>query len=536
MKRLARPVLNDFRRRSLRHSSKATAEEETDVTECPMHDNRASSHAAGCPVRHDNHDPENTRVPSHNQPIKDFTDIPGPKGLPILGSALDFMVSTRHKILERNRAQYGPIFREKVGPMQSVNLCDPQDVREMYRKEGSFPHRLEVPPWKLYRELKGLPFGIVMGNGPEWQHARSAVNKPMMRPKTLLKYVDELSQIADDLVERARRRRRGNTMVTLDQELFRWSIESVGQVMFETRLGCLASEDKPEIAEFIRSVKTILSPTKLLFVNARIARTLGLPSWTKHEQAWDNIYAIGKQMVEKRTKEISAETKNGVEVEGVLTSLLRNKFSEDPMELNTLVTDLFLGAVDTSPNTMQFALLLLANHPEKQQQLREEVDSVVPAGQPITEEHLQSLPYLKAVFKETLRMYPTVPVYGKVTEEELEIGGYRIPAKTMINVVCCAMGRDPNLFEEPEAFKPERWLKENREEIHPFSSLPFGHGRRSCVGRRIAELQMYLLMTKLMQSFEIEQVADRPIEAKVKLLMFPKTPPRLNFIERNATS
>jgi hypothetical protein len=161
MKRLARPVVNGVRRRNLRHFVAAETEDES-----PMHDNRPSSPRsshAGCPVRHDNHVQEKPRVPIQNQPVKDFTDIPGPKGLPIIGSALDFMVSTRHKILERNRAQYGPIFRESVGPMQSVNLCDPQDVREMYRKEGAFPHRLEVPPWKLYRELKGLPFGIVMG-------------------------------------------------------------------------------------------------------------------------------------------------------------------------------------------------------------------------------------------------------------------------------------------------------------------------------------------------------------------------------------
>ncbi|XP_074644453.1 1,25-dihydroxyvitamin D(3) 24-hydroxylase, mitochondrial-like [Tubulanus polymorphus] len=468
-----------------------------------------------------------------NDVSKVLTDIPGPRGLPVFGSALEFLVPTRHRILERRSKEYGPIFRERVGPMQSVNLCDPTDVEHALRNEGKHPHRLEVPPWKEYRQMKGLPFGLVISNGPEWQKARSAVNKPMMKQKVILKYLDDMNEVVDDAVRRFKLYRNGEkVMPDLDQEFFHWSIESVGTVMFETRLGCL-EDQRPQIAtDFVQSVRKILAPNKLLFVNPGLARKLGLRCWKEHEAAWDKIYEIGKVVIEKRMIEMDEERKRGKEVEGVLVSLLENADTNDPVMVNTLVTDLFLGAVDTSPNTMQFALLLLAKNRDKQEKLRREINNIVKPGSIVKAKDLQSLPFLKAIFKEALRMYPIVPTFGKIYTQEMTIRDYKIPADTMVNVVCCAMGRDPKLFKDPEIFRPERWLKdgEEKEDIHPFSSIPFGYGKRSCIGRRIAELQMYLLLARLTQSFDIHPTdGDKPIEAKVKLLMCPKTTPLLRF-------
>ena len=112
--------------------------------------------------------------------------------------------------------------------------------------------------------------------------------------------------------------------------------------------------------------------------------------------------------------------------------------------------------------------------------------------------------YLKAWLRETLRLYPVLSAIPRRPKEDIILGGYHIPGGTaQVEFLVHQMGRDESIFEDAEAFKPERWLRNKDitliESAEAFASLPFGFGTRMCLGRRIAELELHLLMARIVQ-------------------------------------
>ncbi|XP_072048810.1 sterol 26-hydroxylase, mitochondrial-like [Amphiura filiformis] len=110
--------------------------------------------------------------------------------------------------------------------------------------------------------------------------------------------------------------------------------------------------------------------------------------------------------------------------------------------------------------------------------------------------------YLKAAVKETQRLYPSAVVNSRILDEDIEIKGYNVPKGTYIMMNSYTASRDPKIFDNPDEFQPERWLQ-NEKKYHPFASLPFGHGTRMCVGRRLAQQEMYLLLSELIRNFRL---------------------------------
>ena len=157
---------------------------------------------------------------------------------------------------------------------------------------------------------------------------------------------------------------------------------------------------------------------------------------------------------------------------------------------------------------MQWVLYTMAKNPDKQKTLRQEVLSVLGDSTIATPETLAQMPYLKAWLRETLRLYPVLSLIIRKPKEDLILGGYHIPGGFgQIEALVHYMGRGESIFENAEAFKPERWLR-NKDKaftkaVEAFSSIPFGFGTRMCLGRRIAELELHLLLARIVQQFDL---------------------------------
>ncbi|KAF6361327.1 cytochrome P450 family 27 subfamily A member 1 [Rhinolophus ferrumequinum] len=189
-------------------------------------------------------------------------------------------------------------------------------------------------------------------------------------------------------------------------------------------------------------------------------------------------------------------------------------------------------------NTLTWALYHLSKSPEIQAALHEEVVGVVPAGQVPQHKDFAHMPLLKAVLKETLRLYPVVPINSRViTEKEIEVGGFLFPKNTQFVFCHYVVSRDPSVFPEPESFQPHRWLKKSQPDTlgvqHPFGSVPFGYGVRSCLGRRIAELEMQLLLARLMQHYEVALAPDTgELKSVARIVLVPHKKVGLRFLQR----
>ncbi|CAH1803064.1 unnamed protein product, partial [Owenia fusiformis] len=206
--------------------------------------------------------------------VKPYKDIPGPRGMPILGSLISALRTgllqqqQLHKYFQRQAEIYGPIYKEKLGSYEHVNIFDPDDAEYLLRRDG---HHAE-----------------------EWHKNRIPFNRFLMRPKPVAGYTGIMDEVATDMVERLDRIRKHTGLVEeLYDELYNWSIESGGTMFFERRLGCLNDNRNPEITEFIKSIRNILTGSDVFFfLSPRLAKTLRLPAWKQLEQTLDTMFRI----------------------------------------------------------------------------------------------------------------------------------------------------------------------------------------------------------------------------------------------------
>ncbi|PON86266.1 Cytochrome P450, E-class, group I [Trema orientale] len=150
---------------------------------------------------------------------------------------------------------------------------------------------------------------------------------------------------------------------------------------------------------------------------------------------------------------------------------------------------------------MQWAIAELINRPEVFNKVRNEIDSVV-GGRLVEESDIPSLPYLQAVIKETLRLYPSVPVSTRQCRETCKIKGFDIPEKTMVAINLYAIMRDPELWDDPAEFRPERFLSVYETKGQNLSYVPFGSGRRRCPGSTLASSLLNISVAAMVQCFD----------------------------------
>lgn len=162
---------------------------------------------------------------------------------------------------------------------------------------------------------------------------------------------------------------------------------------------------------------------------------------------------------------------------------------------------------------MQWAMAELLNHPEAFQKVRNEIESVTQNVRLVEESDIPNLPYLQAVVKETLRLYPPGPVTTRECRQDCKINCFDVPAKTAVAVNLYAIMRDPDSWDDPNEFRPERFLVSLREQDDPiddqsdakrmsFNFVPFGGGRRGCPGTMLAFNLMNTAVAAMVECFD----------------------------------
>ncbi|XP_076921469.1 cytochrome P450 Tp4149-like [Bidens hawaiensis] len=173
--------------------------------------------------------------------------------------------------------------------------------------------------------------------------------------------------------------------------------------------------------------------------------------------------------------------------------------------IKAVILDVFAAGTDTTYASLVWSISELIRHPRVMKKLQQEVTEVGQGKSMIYETDLEKMEYLKATIKETLRLYPAIPLLiPRESMQDVKIMGYDIPARTQVIVNAWAIGRDPTLWDEPEEFKPERFLNSSIDYkgLH-FELLPFGSGRRGCPGVQFAIVMFELALANVLYKFNI---------------------------------
>ncbi|KAJ0062345.1 hypothetical protein NL108_010527 [Boleophthalmus pectinirostris] len=490
-------------------------------------------------------------APERAVKLKSLEDLSGPSLVQTLYWLLVKGFGDKsHLLQDFQKKRYGPIWRSRFGPFEFVNVASAELISQVIRQEGRYPVRVHLPHWKEYRDLRGQAYGLHVDTGENWYRIRSVLNQKMLKPAEARAYAPVIHQVVDDLLHRVQVLRQTSpdrtTVPDIASELYKFGFEGVSAILFETRLGCLQEDVPQDTLRFIRAVNTMFLMSDAVSIAPRWTRRF-LPHWERFVRAWDDLSDVAQRLVLRRMSELERRVDSGSSVDGLyLTYLLKNdKLTH--AEIFTTITELLLGGVDTTSNTLTWALYHLSRDQRAQDLLSQEVQQVCPDLKPPSMDDLNQMPYLKAVIKETLRLYPVVPGNARyVTENDLIVGEYWFPKGTNFHLCHYSVCHNEDEFPEPERFLPERWLRPgvrtdgahsrslpSLQKHHPYSYIPFGVGVRACVGKRVAEMEMYIALSRLMQQYEVRPEDGAPvIEAKTRILMIPGAPVNLRFLPR----
>ncbi|KAJ4968470.1 hypothetical protein NE237_015171 [Protea cynaroides] len=175
--------------------------------------------------------------------------------------------------------------------------------------------------------------------------------------------------------------------------------------------------------------------------------------------------------------------------------------------IKAIIMDMFAAGTETSSILLEWTMARLLQHPEVMEEVQKEVRGVAfTTGKAnITEDDIEHMPYLKAVIKETLRLHPPLPLLPRESTEDAKIYEYDIPAKTTVIINAWAIGRDPESWDDPDQFKPKRFMNDASSidfNGHDFQFIPFGAGRRGCPGINFANSLIGLALASLLHKFD----------------------------------
>ena len=199
-----------------------------------------------------------------------------------------------------------------------------------------------------------------------------------------------------------------------------------------------------------------------------------------------------------------------------------------------VVGTFLLGAVLLSAGAagLAWTLYLLARHPEAQERAAREVETVL-QGRPATADDVARLSYTGRVIKESLRLYtPTWTLFPREAVQAVEVGGYRLPRGSWVFIFPYALHRDARWFEEPAAFRPERWAKDLVQRLPRFAYFPFGGGPRQCIGNGFALMEAILILATIAQRFRLSPIPGQRITPTPYVTLRPEPGIRVQLARR----
>ncbi|XP_027010543.2 cytochrome P450 11B, mitochondrial isoform X2 [Tachysurus fulvidraco] len=490
--------------------------------------------------------------------VRSFNEIPhtGRNGwINLLHFWRNGTFSHLHKHMELNFNTLGPIYRQYLGSQCSVNILFPVDIAELFHSEGPNPRRMTLQPWDTHRETRKHSKGVFLKNGIEWRSDRLLLNREVMLSSAVRRFLPLLNEVAQDFsrvlqrkVHAEGKREKDAHILTFDPspELFRFALEASCHVLYGERIGLFSSEPSQESERFIWAVEQMLNTTSPLLYVPRSLLRFHRPLWTQHVTAWDHIFSHAEERIQHVYERLQAR---GGSVEGPAESsqfpgvlrLLMER-GELPLELiRANITELMAGGVDTTAVPLQFALFELARNPDVQERVRAQVQSSWLRAEGNPQKALQGAPLLKGTVKETLRLYPVGITVQRYPVRDIVLQNYHIPAGTLVQVCLYPLGRSQDVFQDPLIFDPSRWAVAEAGEGRGrnvtketgsgagFRSLAFGFGARQCVGRRIAENEMQLVLLHILKNFRLSVSSKEELSTKYTLILQPESPPMITF-------
>nr|BBM28223.1 flavonoid 3'5'-hydroxylase [Clematis patens] len=433
---------------------------------------------------------------------------PGPTGFPVVGS-LPFLGSMPHVALAEMSKKYGPAMYLKLGSRGMVVASTPDSARAFLKTlDLNFSNRpTDSGATHMAYDSQDMVFADY---GPRWKLLRRVSNLHMLGGKALEDWTNvRKNEVGHMLQAMHESSCRGEPVVVADMLVYAMA-NMIGQVILSRRVFVTKGT---ELNEFKEMVVELMTSAGLFNVGDYIPSIawMDLQGIVRGMKSLHNKFDV---LLNKMLKEHESTRHERKEKPDLLDVLLENRDNKAVGEeritdtnIKALLLNLFTAGTDTSSSSIEWALAEMMKNPSIFKRAHVEMDHVIGNNRRLEESDIPNLPYLQAICKETFRKHPSTPLnLPREAVESCEVNGYYIPKGTRLSVNIWGMGRDPNVWENPLEFNPDRFLRVETMKIDPrgnhFELIPFGAGRRICAGSRMAIVLVEYMLGTLVHSFD----------------------------------
>ncbi|KAL1197715.1 Cytochrome [Cardamine amara subsp. amara] len=439
----------------------------------------------------------------------DFDLPPSPPSLPIIGHLHLLLSVLVHRSLQKLSSKCGSILYLRIFSFPIVLVSSASIAYEIFRAHDLNISSRGFPPTDDSLFAGSFSF-ISAPYGDYWKFMKKILVTNLLGPQALERSrvvrADELDRFYKNLFDKAMKKE----SVKICAEVLKLSNNSICKMI----MGRSCSEENGE-AERVRALVTELD---VLTKKILLANMLRKPFKKLVVSLFRKEMIVVSSRFDELLERILVEHEEKLDVHhqgtDLMDALLEAYRDENAgykitrNHIKSFFADLLFASTDTSVQTTQWVMAEIINNPNVFERLRGEIDSVVGKTRLMQETDLPNLPYLQAVVKEGLRLHPPGPLFARFSQEGCRIGGFYVPEKTTLMVNAYAVMRDADFWEDPDEFKPEKFLasskleqeEERREQALKY--IPFGSGRRACPGENLANVFIGTAIGVMVQGFE----------------------------------
>ncbi len=393
----------------------------------------------------------------------------------------------------------GDVVRYRMGYVPVVQLTHPEHVRHVLTADDAYG---KGQSWERLKPLVGE--GLVTAEGDLWRQQRQ-IAQPAFAHDRLLALAGAMTSCTQVVLDRWAAAGPVQGAVPVFDDIRGLTLRIVLRCLFGVQL-----DDR--VPALSRDFTAALEVTdrRIISVTPDLPFRYAVPTrdnrvFARSRRSLDAVVAA---VLERH----ASRAPDDADLLGALMSGTRDELGTvDLGQLRDEVMTLLFAGFETTANALTWALVLLDSAPEVAARLRAEVDEVLGGATP-TAAHLPRLVYTRAVVDEVLRVRPPVWAIPRVARREDEVAGYRVPKGTLVVVVPYVTHRHPDFWTEPDAFDPDRFLPGQRRSTSRWAYLPFGGGRRSCLGQHFALMEATLVLAMLASRVDLHRVGDAPAE------------------------
>lgn len=432
-------------------------------------------------------------------------ELPLPPGPPLWAGIREYWQGPP-QYFEKLAQTYGDVVRWR-GVLTLYTINNPDYVRQILTQ--GYPRFIkDTIDYRVIAQSLGN--GLVTSEGELWRSQRQLI-QPVFTNRNVYGFDTVINAMTAQLVQRWENQR-AEESIWLDREMGHVAFQIVSRALF----GADIDHYSKQIVEIL---KVINVNSQSLGAMLRLLPWLPVPGNRHFQRMRDQLDRIVHELIAHRRKQ-------GVGDNDMLDRLLAARDAEtgegmSETQLRDEIVTLLLAGHETTGTAIAWTMYLLSQHPQVEAQLVAELGSTL-SGAPATSADLIRLPYLKQVMQESLRLYPPIWAIARQNTEQIELGGYRIPAGSYLVMPIYSLHRHPEYWPDAEQFDPDRFAPQREASRHSYCYLPFSAGPRTCIGANMAMLEIQLVLAQVLQRFRVTPLPEHPVEPVAEITFKPR--------------